>query len=115
MSGERLSYRKFPSRCECGWVGPIWGWWHEDRPCPECGKPTVFFDNQTDRSAAVIGDDIPGGLLVPNAICHEDGTPKRYYSRTDLKRALNEKGWTIVGDTPKPYRVSTSRNALDDR
>jgi hypothetical protein len=44
-------------------------------------------------------------MLVPHAICNPDGSPKRYDSKTDIKRALNRAGYTIAGDTPKPYRV----------
>jgi hypothetical protein len=53
----------------------------------------------------VVSDGIPGGVLIPHAICNPDGSPKRYDSKTDIKRALNKAGYTIAGDTPKPYRV----------
>lgn len=41
----------------------------------------------------VIGDEIPGGLLIHNALCHKDGTPRRFYSQTEIKKAAKEAGW----------------------
>lgn len=50
---------------------------------------------------SVIGDDIPGGMLVPHAICHPDGTPKRYYTKSSMAAAARAKGWVRDGETPK--------------
>jgi hypothetical protein len=44
------------------------------------------------RSAAIWGDEIPGGLEIANGICNEDGTPKRYYSKTEIRQACAVKG-----------------------
>ena len=43
-------------------------------------------------SAGVVTDDIPGGMFVRHGICHEDGSPKKYYSRSEMARAAKEKG-----------------------
>lgn len=51
-------------------------------------------------------DDIPGGVEIRHGLCNEDGTPRRYYSKTDIRREANRRGLTQKGDTPKPYRVS---------
>lgn len=37
-------------------------------------------------------DDIPGGVEIANGLCHEDGTPKRYYSRSEIRLACAVKG-----------------------
>lgn len=58
----------------------------------------------------VIGDDIPGGYVVK----HLGPTPIKVYSKTELKRAANERGWTIDGDSPKPYRVQWSGRRKDE-
>jgi len=42
------------------------------------------------RTGAVIGDDIPGGLVIK----HLDAKPKTYYTRSEIRRAAAEKGWT---------------------
>lgn len=44
------------------------------------------------RSVVVIGDEIPGGIEIAHGICNEDGTPKRYYSRSEIKLACAVKG-----------------------
>lgn len=43
------------------------------------------------RAPAVIDDSIPGGILIKNGICNDDGTPKRYYSHTEIRQALEAK------------------------
>lgn len=56
----------------------------------------------------VIGDDIPGGLEVKHGLCNPDGSPRKFYSKTEIRRAANEAGLTMGNDTPKPYRVNWS-------
>lgn len=76
--------------------------------CPQCGEQTQILWASS-AAAAVVGDDIPGGIEIRHGICNPDGTPKRYYSKSDIKRALNEKGLVIVGDTPgRAYKVNWS-------
>lgn len=59
--------------------------------CGKCSSPMV----RAYRSfGAAIGDDIPGGLLVPHAVCNADGTPKRYYTKSDIAKAAKAAGWT---------------------
>jgi hypothetical protein len=41
----------------------------------------------------VITDDIPGGVEIRHAICNEDGTPKRYYSKSEIAQAAKAKGY----------------------
>lgn len=61
-------------------------------PCP-CGGS---FERVWLQGACngVIDDSIPGGLEIKNALCHPDGTPKRYDSRSEIKRAAEAAGWT---------------------
>lgn len=100
--------REWPSECKCGFSGRIYGK-TEALPldCPRCGAKTTLIDNRIERAPGVVGDSFPGGsyMDVPHAVCHADGTPRRFYSKTDLKKALNKAGYTISGDTPKPYKV----------
>ena len=89
--------------CACGNTFAGWHW--ETDPLPVCGPCNKSMDEQGDpalgESASVIGDDIPGGLLVRHAICNPDGTPRRYYSKSAIREAAREAGWTIDGETPK--------------
>jgi len=51
-------------------------------------------------TAAVHGDEID--IEIRHGICNEDGSPKRYRSKSDIRRAAAERGLTIMGETPKP-------------
>lgn len=70
--------------------------------CPACGasaeRDIVALPN---RAPAVHPDDIPGGMDIKNAICHADGSPKRFYSKSAIRAEARAKGWTIAGETPK--------------
>lgn len=69
-------------------------------PCPTCGAPT---ENLWRSATAVIADSIPGGVEIRHGICNDDGTPKRYYHKSEITRAAKEKGlYQGGGDTYKP-------------
>ena len=86
--------------------------WDYELPlgCPKCNAPTYLnYPQQFDRAPGLVTDDIPGGVEIRHGIMNDDGTPKRYYSKTDIKRAANEKGLVWGDDTPgKPYKVKWS-------
>lgn len=44
------------------------------------------------NSPVVWADDIPGGILMHNGICNEDGTPRKYYSWSAIDAACKAKG-----------------------
>lgn len=74
--------------------------------CHKCGHEIrmaefPFCPHGASHHFSITRDEIPGGLLVPHAICHPDGTPKRYDSMADIRRALAAKGYCIEGETPK--------------
>lgn len=68
--------------------------------CDRCYKPVDEGEHglykcpleQRPKSAVVWADDIPGGIEIANGICNEDGTPKRYYSRSAIAQACKVKG-----------------------
>jgi len=37
-------------------------------------------------------DSIPGGLAIAHGLCNADGSPRTYYSRSDMDRAAKERG-----------------------
>ena len=61
-------------------------------------------ESQT-KSAGIVPDGIPGGIEIKHGLCNPDGTPRRYYSMTEIKQEANRRGLTMMGDTPKPYRI----------
>lgn len=61
-------------------------------PCRRCGKGKVEVV-VLPHSVTAIPDEIPGGMLVPHGICWPDGTPRRYYSRSEMAREAKRLGW----------------------
>jgi len=90
LKEKRLAWDyEFPINCNCGgYMNP--------------------YSDSVGQSAGIATDEIPGGIEIKHGLCNPDGTPKRYYSKTEIKRAANERGYTIAGDSPVPYRVSWS-------
>jgi hypothetical protein len=55
-------------------------------------------------------DSIPGGMVIEHGLCHDDGTPRTFYSRSELREACAVKDlvpWTDVytEDRTKDARV----------
>ena len=58
--------------------------------CSKCG-------GKTERAwlvsaPGVIQDTIEGGYVVYHGICNEDGSPRKYYSKSEMAKAAKEKG-----------------------
>lgn len=45
------------------------------------------------KSAFVHGDDIPGGLEIQHGICHPDGSPKKFYTKSAIAKAAADAGY----------------------
>lgn len=65
-------------------------------PCETCGIPYgigdwPFCPHGTAHSG-VITDDIPGGIEIKHGLCHEDGSPRRFYSKSEIAAAARAKG-----------------------
>lgn len=72
----------------------------ERPPCPTCGEPT---DTLWRQSSHVISDEIPGGIWIRHGICNEDGSPRLYYSKSEMARVAKERGLTnAVRHAPDP-------------
>jgi hypothetical protein len=74
---------RFDVRCAAGHESDVITRW-DDRatPCPTCGAPT---ERIWTRSAAVRGDDIPGGFYDPNF-------ERQFYTWSEHDRAIKEAG-----------------------
>lgn len=80
-------------------------WGRDPLPvCSECNLEMVEFWPESGQSAMINTDDIPGGLEIRHGICNPDGSPRKYYSKSEIRKAANESGWTISGETPKPVQ-----------
>lgn len=60
-------------------------------PCQKCGTATrrAILSGRTHN---VIGDDIPGGIEIRHGLCNEDGTPRRYYSKSEMAKEAARRG-----------------------
>lgn len=90
--------------------------------CERCGRELQIGDfpfckgspdDHSNVRFSVIGDDIPGGLDVKHGICWPDGTPRRFYSKSEIRKAAADAGWTIGGETPKPNQRIVEQRARD--
>ena len=59
---------------------------------PLCACGTRFERAWLTKPANVIGDECD--VSIRHGLCNEDGTPRRFRSKQDIKRAAKEKGWT---------------------
>ena len=41
---------------------------------------------------SVIPDEIPGGMEIRHGICNEDGSPRRYYSKSEMAAEAKRRG-----------------------
>lgn len=100
-----------------------------DRACPACQNklidcweqitaPVVVCACGTDTkrviyptTRAVIQDSIEGGVLIYNGLCNPDGSPKRYYSKSEIARAAAAKGLTPMDNVHIPNPASGSDKA----
>jgi hypothetical protein len=107
-------YREWTLECPAHGLFKVWAWSSRlDEHCPTCHQEAPIYIEPRGSAPGIATDDIPGGMQVRHGICWPDGTPRRVDSKTELKRALNEAGLSIKGDTPSPYKVSWSGRVSD--
>src|SRR6185312_6542718 len=88
--------------CGCVWIDRLERIETPDPPCSSCGTLTkrAFL---THTSAAVAPDGIPGGIEIKHGICWPDGTPRRFDSRSEMKRVAQDMGvQNVVRHVPLP-------------
>ena len=69
--------------------------------CERCFKPLDQGEHgqylcpfEPRRANGVIPDDIPGGLVVEHGLCNEDGSPRKYYSKSEMAREAKRRDLT---------------------
>jgi hypothetical protein len=62
-------------------------------------------DVREKRANAVHGDDIPGGMTFKHGICHEDGTPRTFYTRREIREATRKAGLLSMEETGQQIPV----------
>lgn len=61
----------------------------ERPPCPTCGATT---ETLWDTPGTVIQDSIEGGILIEHGLCNADGSPRRYYSKSEIAAEAKRRG-----------------------
>lgn len=77
-------------------------------PCSEAGcggERERIYASMPGRSA-VHGDDIPGGVWMKHGICNEDGTPKRYDTRHEIRDAARKAGLVSMEEAGQQLPVT---------
>jgi len=73
--------------------------WNYELPPPCCGVAMREVVEVANRAPNVIGDEID--IEVRHGICNEDGTPRRYTSKAEMRRVARARGLVLLGETPK--------------
>lgn len=65
--------------------------------CQACGHEIEmgewpFCPHPLNGNLVVIGDDIPGGLEIKHGLCNPDGTPRTYYSKSEMAKEAKRRG-----------------------
>jgi hypothetical protein len=88
--------------------------------CERCFKPLDQGEHgqylcpfEPRRANGVIPDDIPGGVEIAHGICNADGTPRKYYSKSEMAREAKRRELTNfvqhVGERGSDKSPHTSR------
>lgn len=68
----------------------------ESSICDKCGKELSNgefpFCPHGHGANSVIADDIPGGVEIRHGLCNSDGSPRRYYSKSEMAREAKKRG-----------------------
>lgn len=75
--------------CEAQFIDVVHSIKAEHPPCSACGAPT---HTMWTKGAGVIADDIPGGMIIRHGLCNEDGSPRKYYSHSDMRKEAKRRG-----------------------
>lgn len=85
--------------------------------CDRCFQPSTHGEHglglcplEQRRFAPVVWDDsIPGGETIAHGLCNDDGTPRTYYSRTEIKDAARAKGLINWSEKYEDGRLKDAR------
>lgn len=86
----------------------------ETTKCDKCQKELVVgewpFCPHGFGSQTIITDSIPGGVEIKHGLCNEDGTPRKFYSKSEIAKEAAKRGLvnrvehvTAPGTDKNPY------------
>lgn len=92
MAPERDTYKVRRFVCEtCHTERERLSWNYDPAPTC-CDAPMVEGSRGSGRTVQIITDDVPGGFVVENGF----KTPQKFYSKSEHRAALAEKGLRIA-------------------
>lgn len=85
--------------------------------CERCYQPVEHGEHglglcplEPRRNAPVVRpDDIPGGVLMYHGLCNEDGSPRRYDSRSAINLEAQKRGLMAWTDKYEESRTKDAR------
>ena len=95
----------------CEEITKRWEWSYDlgQQLCEKCNVTLELYQEERGKAPGIISDSIPGGIEIRHGLVDpKTGAPRKFYSKTEIKRAANEAGLNWSGDTPKPYNIPWS-------
>jgi hypothetical protein len=83
-------------------------------PFPACATCGGIMARAWLSAPHVHPDDIPGGVWIEHGLCNADGSPRKYYSKSDMRREAKARGLENVVEH-KPDNYSTDKSAHTQR
>lgn len=80
-------------------------------PCPDCGDPMTRL--WMGKAPSVRPDSIPGGLTIEHGLCNPDGTPRTYYSQSEITLECQKRGLTRWTDIHTEDKTKDARVRMD--
>jgi len=112
MPAERYTFKARTFWCSaCDTTVKALLWSYDPVPsCPSCLQP-MSQDAAPGKAACVIGDECD--TVVEHGICNQDGSPKRFTSKSQMKRQAAELGLrndvTHIGERGSDKSKHTTR------
>ena len=107
--GTKREWELICSGCEQVIKRWVWNYDLDSQTCDNCQSQLFLYQEERGSAPGIIGDSIPGGLEIRHGLVDPVPLqPRKFYSKTEIKRAANEAGLSWSGDTPKPYPVQWS-------
>lgn len=88
-------------------------WDYDPMPkCVECGAETEYHYGRGGAAPAVHGDEID--IWIRHGLVNEDGSPKHFRSKADIRNEAAKRGLAIYGETPKMTPEYADKRAAED-
>lgn len=109
MPVERHTFKEWRLQCECGWQGKKLGWDFDGLTCDACGKTADHYVPSIGLAPGIVPDDLPGGYAVHHGLCNADGSPRKFYSKTEIRAEAARRGLMLADETPGGKHSGESR------